>query len=384
MFPRLLLVSFLTLSLLAACGAADSALGVIPPTSVPSATSTPQIPTPTAYAAASNVLRVWLPTRFNPKTNPLLQARLDAFLAEHAGLKLDIRIKDETNILEALHLTSLAAPAALPDLIALPRTDMESAAALGLLQPLDASLLEGGDWVPAARALGRVRESVFGLPFALDALVLASSEPQAATSWQEIGQAGTLTFDKSDSYFPLALYLAADGALTDADGNPALDEVTLTRVLGMFAHEGVVAADSAEQVRASLGQGGGFAVGWASGFLNGGTAQFQMEALPGLGGPPATLVTSWDLAVAGQDVEHQKLAAALASWLTDGEFLSAWDQSTGYLSPRRATTILDSSRVVPPVEIVEVIAPLLRDAVASVLAGVPPEVAAHTAVARLK
>ena len=371
MFPRLLLASLLTLGLLAACGATDSALGAIPPTLVPTATSTSQPPAPTAYVPSPPILRVWVPARFDPKHDPLLQARLDAFSSAHAGWTIEVRVKEEADLLESLRLTSLAAPAALPDLIALPRADLESAAALGLIQPLDATLLDGGDWVASARALGRVRASVYGLPFALDALVLASSEPQEVVTWQDVAQAGSLTFDATDPYFPLALYLAAEGAVVDAEGNPTLDEGILTRVLALFALD-------------SAGEGTGFTVGWASGFLNGNPPTVQIEALPGLGGPPATLVTSWDWAVAVQDVERQKLAVELAEWLTEGDFLSAWNEAIGYLSPRGASAILDSSRVVPPVEIMEVIGPVLRDALASVLAGVPPEAAAHAAAERLK
>ena len=112
-----------------------------------------------------------------------------------------------------------------------------------------------------------------------------------------------------------------------------------------------------------------------------------MDALPGLDDPPATLVTSWNWSVASADVEHQKLAIELAEWLTSEEFLSEWTLSLGLLPPRmdaRWMSLLDPARPVPPAELTDVIAPILREAVLSVLNGVPPEVAAHTAVESLE
>jgi hypothetical protein len=94
-------------------------------------------------------------------------------------------------------------------------------------------------------------------------------------------------------------------------------------------------------------------------------------------------------AAAGADVERQQLAVELAEWLTEEEFLGEWVESVGFLSPRPAQrarwdSLLGSARAVPPVELMEAVAPVLQDAVASVLAGVSPEVAARAAVERLK
>jgi len=137
----------------------------------------------------------------------------------------------------------------------------------------------------------------------------------------------------------------------------------------------------------SLGQGGGSAVGWASGLSSGGPPEVKLEALPGLESPPATLVTSWGWSVASAEVERQKLGIELAEWLTAEEFLGEWTPSLGFLPPRedaRWKPLLDPAHPVPPAEWVEVVAPILREAVASVLAGVPPEAAARTALEKLK
>ena len=383
MYPRQILASFLTLGLLAACGRVPLTAN---PSPLPESTATSTPPAPTQHLA-SFVLRVWVTPRFDPARDPLLQARLDLFLANHTGLEIEVRVKEESSLLESLELTAFAAPAASPDLIALPRADLEAAAARGLVQPLDASLLGDAGWHPLARSLSRVHDAVYGLPFALNALVLASSASEPEGNWQDAPESGVLAFNSTDASFPLALYLSAGGQLTDANGNPALDEAVLTRILTFFARENLAAWESEAEVVSSLGQGNVVAVGWAEGFLNGGQAEVRLEALPGLEGTAATLVTSWGWSVASADVEHQKLAIELAEWLTADEFLGEWALSLGFLPPREDAhwkLLLDSARPAPPAELTDVVAPILREAVLSVLNGVPPEAAARTANEFLK
>lgn len=378
-----LFASFLTLGLLAACGSVP-----VPatPSPLPEQTATSISSAPPQHAAPF-VLRIWVTPRFDPTSDVLLQTRLDAFAAGHEGLKIEVRVKDEASLLESLRLTAFAAPAASPDLIALPRADLEAAAAQGLVQPFGAAALDGTDWHPLARSLGRVHDGVYGLPFALNALVLASSAQKPMTTWQEVSDAGVLAFNGNDASLPLALYLSAGGELIDAEGHSALDESTLTRVLTLFAQGQVLPLGSDVDVASAPGQGSLVTVGWAEGFLNGGQAEVQLEALPGLEGMPATLVTSWGWSVASADVKRQKLAIELAEWLTAEEFLGEWTPSLGFLSPRldaRWRPLLDSAHPVPPIKLADAVAPFLSEAVLSVLNGVPPEAAARTAVESLK
>ncbi len=96
--------------------------------------------------AEPEILRIWMPPQFNPNANNpaavLLKKRLQDFEADHPGLEVDVRIKSESgdaDLLSSLAITSMAAPNALPDLIALPRPSLESAAQKGLIKPLDFS-----------------------------------------------------------------------------------------------------------------------------------------------------------------------------------------------------------------------------------------------------
>ena len=133
------------------------------PVSVEQATSTPQSvptpPTPTATPQA-RLLRVWLPPRFDPAAGTesanLLRQRLAAFEQQHPDLKVEIRIKaeeGESSLLNSLSITNAAAPAALPDLVALPRPALESAALKGLLHPIDglSTKLQDPNWYAYAR-----------------------------------------------------------------------------------------------------------------------------------------------------------------------------------------------------------------------------------------
>ena len=61
----------------------------------------------------------------------LLRARLDDFMQAHPEIVVDVRVKSSSgpgSLLEALTSTNAAAPAAVPGLIALNRSDLEAAA----------------------------------------------------------------------------------------------------------------------------------------------------------------------------------------------------------------------------------------------------------------
>lgn len=384
MFRKTLLVSLLALNLLASCEPISLTATPAPPAEP---TLTPTLPAPT-QSSAPFVLRVWVTPRFDPAASPEFQARLEAFATNNARLTIEVRVKDEADLLEALRLTAYAAPAASPDLVLLARADLETAAAQGLVQPLQASLLDESDWHPLARSLGQVGDALYAIPCALDTLALGSSLPQPLAGWQEMPEGATLAFNVNDATFPLALYLSAGGELADAEGNPALDEARLVRVLSMFAGENLSPRESQAELVSALGEQGAIAVGWASSFLGGGQAEVQLDALPGLEeNSSASLVTAWGWSVASVDAERQRVALELLYWLTEAEFLNGWTASLGYLPPRaqaRWKPLLDLARPVPPAMSMESVLPILSDALRAVLDGAAPEAAARAAVEKMK
>jgi len=149
-------------------------------TATPAAIATSTLP----VEQSSPILRVWLPSQFDPSaespTAKLLSQRLTDFESEHPGLKLEIRLKKaeaDGDILNDLSVTSAAAPGALPDLILLSRSDLESAALKGLLHPIDglSTSLEDPNWYDYAQQLGHIQNTGYGLPFMGDAMVLVLS-----------------------------------------------------------------------------------------------------------------------------------------------------------------------------------------------------------------
>ncbi len=107
----------------------------------------------------------------------LLQARLDEFQRRNPRVSIETRVKAVSGpggLLDSLTTASAAAPQALPDLVALPRDLLETAALKGLLLPLDnlTTALDDPDWYAYAASLARLQKNIYGLPFAGDALVL--------------------------------------------------------------------------------------------------------------------------------------------------------------------------------------------------------------------
>ena len=175
---------FLTFSiiifLLTGCANIPSLLSSPEPVSSPQEVSAPTstalpITTPTTLApppvtpGGPRTLRIWVPPIFDPASekpaSALLQERLDEFVARRPGLQIEVRVKAESMI-GSLSTTKAAAPSIMPDLVALSRTDLESATSKGLLHPLDGltTLLDDPDWYPFARQMAHIQNTAFGLP----------------------------------------------------------------------------------------------------------------------------------------------------------------------------------------------------------------------------
>jgi ABC-type glycerol-3-phosphate transport system substrate-binding protein len=133
-------------------------------------TSTPAI-VPATPTPGPTILRIWLPPQFDPSLDSpasrLLQEQLDAFVEQHPGVRIEVRIKaldGPGGLLDALSAANSAAPLALPDLILLPRAHLETAASK-VINPFDGlSILNSDDWYDYAKQLARLQDNTFGLP----------------------------------------------------------------------------------------------------------------------------------------------------------------------------------------------------------------------------
>ena len=357
---------------------------------------------PTA-SETSSVLTVWLPPQFDPQAGTpageLLKARLQAFLDDHPGLQLDVRLKaleGPGGMFDALVTASGAAPQALPDLAALPRPILEKAALKGLLYTFDGltSVLSQEDWYGYARELARLQQSTFGLPFAGDALVfiyqpLEGKEPPR--TWGRLLEyPGTWGFAAADpeALFTLALYQGLGGKIQDAQGRPALDGKVLSDVLTFYINalqagqvsDRLAQFETQEQVWKAYQEGQfPMAVTWASPAL---TAQrAALISLPTQTGTAYTLATGWCWALANPQSQKRALSAELAEFLVEGDFLAQWSEAGGFLPPRGdaldgwqsaarrdlAVELSTTAHLAPSADILSTLGPVLQRAVLQVL-----------------
>ncbi|HLE15625.1 MAG TPA: extracellular solute-binding protein [Anaerolineales bacterium] len=402
-------------------------LNIAAPTDTALPTSTATVPVvsiteipPTPAAPAT--LRLWLPAQFDPANGSpagnLLQARLDEF-ARRMEIDIEVRVKSESGaggLLDALSAANAAAPLALPDLVLLPRPQLETAALKGLIYPLD-GLVEPvgeGDWYPFAEQLARLQDSTFGLPFAGDGQVLVyrpESIEQPPADWPTtlaLGKALIFSAADEQAIFTLSEFLAAGGHVQDEEGRPALQTRTLTGVLSFYQQGNqaevfpvwITQLESDGQSWQAFNEGrADQAVILASQYLAAPSTEAVLTTIPTPDGEPFTLATGWVWALSSPQTGRRALSVDLAEYLTEGEFLSRWTAAAGYLPPRASalsgwpdasisslvSAIVQSAQVIPPNDVLAVLGPALQLATVEVLkAEAEPAQASREAIRNLQ
>lgn len=380
------------LTALAGCAALAPLLSQPTPAPVSPTSSTPQpspLMTPTAtLSPGPQILRIWLPPRFDPSADTpaaqLLNQRLQEFESAHPGLQLDVRIKAEAgnaSLLEALTLAGAAAPSVLPDLIALPHADMELAVNKGLLHPMDglSTLLDDPNWYPYARELGHVQGIGYGLTFAGDALVFLHRPDLELSTWEAVfALKEPLSFAAGDerALVLLSLYVSAGGRFITEQGRPMLEEAPLTQTLS-FLQAGLTTntftpslldLKTDEDVFQLYRDGRArMVIAWSA------QKNLPIDTIPPLNAPH-TFADGWMWSLAGAAPEKQQVATELAEFLMEAEFLRRWTESAGYL-PTRITqdtperSVLESAQAIPPQEVLSVLGPVLEEALKRVWGG---------------
>jgi len=417
---RFVFIGFLMLT--SGCASLESFLFTPTPAPTKLVTSTPQLAPPTTLAAGetpqptlegARKLRIWLPPQFDPEAGTasanLLKQRLNLFEAQHPGLKIEVRVKAEegdANLLNSLSVTSMAAPRALPDLIALSHQDLEAAAQKGFLRPLEenSAVLQDPNWYDYARELASFEDIPYGLPIVGDAHILVyRPELVWIKNWDDILLSkGLLVFAGAEpqALVGLSLYVSAGGKLSDEQGKPALDKEILRQVLELFADGRAanlfLSADanlvSDEQVleeyrarRANL------AIVHMSNDLD--SSDGLIQPLMGLNKLPVSFATGWVWALAGQNAENQQLTTELAEYLVAEDFLNPWTTEMGYLpvhpsavsdDDAETKAVVESAQSIPSDEVMLVLSPLMQDAIVRVLSGEQPEAVAASVAEKLK
>jgi multiple sugar transport system substrate-binding protein len=403
-------------------GAATDSTAPTATESTPRVEETPadgSTPTVSGNPASPIVLHLWLPPEFDPQAGTpaaeLFKARLEEFSRRRPGIRTAVRIKaveGPGGLLDSLTTASAAAPLALPDLIALPRPMLETAALKGLLHPFDGltSALDNPDWYDFARQMAHLQNSTFGLPIAGDAQVLVYRPAVIGTppaDWTTTLALETpLAFSASDpqALFTLGLYQSVDGALLDEQGRPTLENAPLTSVLDFYRQaeqNGVMPYwitqyQTEEQAWQAFVSGEtDLVISWTSRYLSNMLADTAMAPLPTKNGEPYTLASGWVWALSTPHTDRQSLGAELAEYLTDSEFLAQWSQAAGNIPPQPSamsawadTSLLAlvnriavSARIIPSTDLLTSLGPPLQQAVVAVLKEQSdPQVAAQAAI----
>ena len=385
------------------------------PTQTPRLTPTPPpLPTETALVEPeTSSLRVWLPAQFNlTAENPaaeLIGRRLREFESQHGKIKIEVRIKTaetEGDILNALSITSAAAPGVLPDLVLLSRSDLEMAALLGLLHPIDglSTSLDDPNWYDYAQQLAHIQNTGYGLPFLGDALVLIYyPELGQIVTWEDVlASEGDFVFPAGNpqALIGLSLYASAGGQILDAQGLPMLDQETLLRVLTLV--EDGVSKEIFPPSLANITNEAQTLQIYRAGSANKGIVWYlsyrpsedgTVIPLAGLDETSFSYATGWVWALAGSDPEKQQLAVELAEFLVAEDFIAEWTDATGYLPTRPSivdegdrtlSAIIESAHPIPSRDVLAVLGPLMQEAVTRVLNGEQPEDVAGSVVEKLR
>jgi len=355
------IIPFCIIVLMLALGGCQeySQVGVTP-------TSTRVIATPTIGSfleltptPSSTTIRIWLPPQFSPNSGSpsgeILQARLDEFIARRPGVQIEIREKSEegvASLINSLTTTSAAAQEIVPDLIALPHSQLQVAVLKGVLHPYDGltDVIDDEDWFEYARQMGRLQNSTFGLPFAGNALMMAyrsTIETPAVSFTTFLTETNSLAFPAGDAkgLYPLTLYMAAGGSIYDDQGKLMISPAPLTTTLTFFDQSlenhlmsaWVTQIQNDEQVWQALGDGRTkMIITWSSQYINNRTADYSATTIITPDGTPYTLAIGWVWALANPHRSDQTLAVELAEFLSDTEFQKEWTLANGYLPTRRS------------------------------------------------
>ncbi len=392
------------------------------PTPETAGTLLPAIQTPapasTVPEPAVTALTVWVPPEFDPQSGSqagnLLRQRLQEYSDQEGGLEITVRVKaltGQASLLESLSAARPAAPAALPDLIALNRANLETAALKGLIYPYEglSQEIDDPDWFEYSRQLGILQGSNFGLPFAGDALALLyrpARMPDPAADWDALLRlTGPMVFAAADpqAVLTLALYQGAGGAIQDAQGRPALDAEILAKVLKIYQQgssqglfpQWIGTIENQDQAwQAYREERAHLAAAWISDYLGDNPPDTAVQPLPAAGDTSVTLARGWSWALGSPDEERRAAAARLAEFLVDGDFLADWSEASGCL-PTRPTSlaawnnqgqqallsqVILSAQSVPADDLLLALGQVLKDAVLQVLlSGADPLKAAEAA-----
>lgn len=327
--------------------------------STPTQTLPTQTPEPEILDfSAPTTLSIWLPPAFDPNLDSAagsyLNDYLNTFRDHHPGTRIETRIKaieGPASLFESLSAAQSAAPATMPDLAILSVEDMQKAAERDLILPLSDDLGESlsDEWYPFASSMAMHDETLYGLPIAVDALVMVYRPTVVITppsTWlQALESDFVLSFPPADpkSDYSTALYLSQQDTFFDDGKNIVVNQQTINSILGFYANgksSGLFPIwlaqfenDDNSWQAFSNGQAS-MAITWSSRYLGDEAATVLAAPIPTIDGSPTTITKGWVIVLSNADPAKQSIALELAQTLTTEEFLGTWNYESGYFPPK--------------------------------------------------
>ncbi|PKO06030.1 MAG: hypothetical protein CVU41_07910 [Chloroflexi bacterium HGW-Chloroflexi-3] len=364
--------------------------------------------TPTVPPLSGAVeLVIWVPSQFDPELDTpesvLFKQRIAEFEASHDDIFVTVRVKavsGATGLLESLTVTSAAASQAMPTLVALPRSDLETAVSRNLIIPFDmlSSEIDDQDWYDYAQRLTVIGGNSYGLPFVGDAIVMVyrpSIVGEPPDTWNDLirrGEAISLPAADPQSLLTLALYLSSGGDLESTQRLPPLELEILTRLYQLYAdgaQSGVfplwltqMQKDS-EAWTAYNELRSNWVITWLTRHLSDPSDDSNMTLIPEVNNSPTTLADGWVWCLTDPRVQVHELSVELAEFLVEPDYLTEWTPLAGAL-PVRPSTLIGfedqtlrttlgqialSAHIRPSNEIVNVIGLVMQDQFVQVLSG---------------
>lgn len=288
----------------------------------------------------------------------LLAFQLSEFDTTHPDVRMSIThktIADQGGMLNYLRTGRNVAPDALPDVVALPASQVATAASEGLILPLT-DLVDPQGFYAAALELGTVDGTLYGVPFALNNVFhVAYNSNSVATGapnrWRDLVALDDATMILSaagpdGAAVVLQAYAEADNGFSNDDAF-AFDEAALTSSFellrdgvddGLILREAAIFTSSAETWNLFRRGDANFAIVEASDYLREQTegTSIRYAPLPGINAPMEPVVSGWVWAITTPDAARQAISAELIQWLTNAQNLGSWSLAARMLPAREA------------------------------------------------
>jgi ABC-type glycerol-3-phosphate transport system substrate-binding protein len=316
----------------------------------------------------------WTPELLSPKAaqpaGPLLARYLSEYEAAHnQTVRVNVVVKaryGRSGLLDYVRAAQPVAPALLPDLIALDVTELEQAAALKLLQPLDALLSapQLAALYPFARQAGRFGNQQLAVQYLADvehALFQRAALSEPVQTWAGLAASRTPYLFPASSPAPaagagpaeelqhslLSQYLAAGGALDASSRRLSLAEQPLQRLLAFYeeGRQAGILPDNLTEIASVDDAWKAFGEGWPGVVLVSARRYLTMReglkdagyaVAPGWSGPAPAIASGWALAIVTTDPPRQRAAAEFLAWLLAAERNGAVAQAAGWLPTQPA------------------------------------------------